>query len=216
MRTVNKTISVKECLLVLLCLSVVMMSGCGSSGVKRADKAVDSVDTLKVKYGELKTQIDATIAALDGVSAAQSGDLNKAFKAYGTQVKKLDSKAKEIVSLSADLRKRSKVYIDKWEKDMAKVQSPALREAAAERRAQATAKFEQARDELERIRQDYEKFSIDLSDIKVALENDLNRPGVMAIGNAIAQTKKDAGPVKADIDAIIDALNKISVALSAS
>lgn len=214
MQTVNKTISVKECLLVLLCLSVAMMSGCSSSGVKRADRAVGSVDTLKAEYGALKTQIDATLTALDGVTTAKSGDLNKAFKAYGTQVKKLDSKAKEIVSLSTDLRKRSKVYLDKWEKDMAKVQNPALRETALERRAQASAQFEQARDELERIRQDYEKFATDLNDIKLALENDLNRAGVIAIGNIIAQAKKDAGPVKADIDTIIDALNKITAALS--
>ena len=213
MRTVNKTISVKECLWVLLCLAVGIMSGCASSGVKRSAKAVSSVDTLKAKYGDLKAQIDATMTALDGVRAAKSGELPRAFKAYNTQVKKLDSKAKEIVSLSADLRKRSKVYLDKWEKDMAKVQNPALRETALERRTQAAAQFEQARDELERIRQDYNKFATDLNDIKLALENDLNPAGVASLETVIAQTKKDAAPVKSDIDTIVLALNKIVAAL---
>lgn len=210
----TKTVSaINGGLIGVLCLSVVM-SGCSGGGVKRADKAVASAGTLKAEYANLKSQVDTIQGSLDRIVTSKDRDLRSAFEAYQAGLKKLNSQGKKIVSRSADLRKNSKRYISQWEKQMQTVQNPALREKAMERSAQASAQFEQARDELERIQRDYNKFATDLNDIKLALENDLNPAGVETIEDVITQAKEDAGPVIEDIDSIMTALDKITAALS--
>ncbi|MHC5083390.1 MAG: DUF2959 family protein [Planctomycetota bacterium] len=204
----------KRLLFLVLCLSIVIIAGCSGGGVKRADKTIDSAETLKAEFSGLDAQIDTTLTALEGVVGAKNGDLRVAFDAYTAQLKNLNAQAKKVVSRANDLRKRSQTYLNQWEKQMAEVQNPALRERVAQRRAQASAQFEQARDELERIQQDYQKFSTDLNDIKVALDNDLNPAGVSAIEPIIGQAKQDAVPVKKDISTIISALDKIIAAFA--
>ncbi|MHC5179501.1 MAG: DUF2959 family protein [Planctomycetota bacterium] len=189
------------------------MFGC-SSGVKRSDKAVSSAESLKRECVSLQGQIDKTIQSLDGVVAAKNADLKTAYKKYVSELKRLKSQTNKVASRAQRLKRSSQSYLDAWEKRMQEVQNPELRQQAAERRAQASARFEDTRDEFDRIKSDYELFAKDLKEIKAALDNDLNTAGVTSIEEVIQQAKKNSEPLKKDIDTIIAALDKITAALS--
>jgi hypothetical protein len=129
-------------------------------------------------------------------------------------MKTLKSQTKKVASQSQKLKKSSQGYLDAWEKSMQEVQNPELREQAAQRRAKASARFEETKDEFDRIRSDYELFAKNLREIEVALDHDLNPAGVASIEGVIAQAKEDSKPLKKDIETIIEALDKVTAALS--
>jgi hypothetical protein len=83
-----------------------------------------------------------------------------------------------------------------------------------QRRAEASLRFEETKDEFDRIRADYDLFEKDLREIEVALDNDLNPAGVTSVESVIQQAKKNSEPLKKDIETIIAALDKITAALS--
>ncbi len=203
----------KCCLSIAMCLSMMTMLGC-SSGVKRSDKAVSSAKTLQRECVNLQGQIGKTIQSLDAVVAAKEADLRGAYKNYVSELKTLKSQANKVASRSQKLKKSSQGYLDAWEKKMQEVSNPELREQAAQRRAKASAKFEDSRDEFDRIRSDYEQFAKNLRDIKVVLDNDLNPAGVASVEKVIEQAKKSSEPLKKDIATIIKALDEITTALS--
>jgi chromosome segregation ATPase len=203
----------KRCLSVAMCLGILVVLGC-SSGVKRSDKAVSSAKTLKRECTNLQGQIDKTIQSLDGVVAAKEAGLRVAYNTYVSELKTLKSQSKKVASRAQKLKKSSQAYLDAWEKKMQEVSNPELREQAAQRRATASARFEDSRDEFDRIRTDYEQFAKNLRDIKVVLDNDLNPAGVSSIEDVIAQAKVDSKPLKKDIATIIEALDGITEALA--
>ena len=203
----------KSGLSIAMCLAMMTLLGC-SSGVKRSDKAVSSAKTLKRECTNLQGQIDKTILSLDGVVAAKNADLRTAYKKYVSELKTLKSQSNKVASHSEKLRKNSQAYLDAWEKKMQDVQNPKLREQAAQRRAKASARFEDSRDEFDRIRSDYELFSKNLKEIKVVLDNDLNPAGVSSVEDVVTEAKESSEPLKKDIATIIKALDGITEALS--
>ena len=212
-RIIHNSNVLRYSLSIMACVGMALMFGC-SSGVKRSDKAVSSAEALKRECINLQGQIDKTIQSLDGVVAAKDADLSTAFKSYVSEMKTLKSQTKKVASQSQKLKKSSQGYLDAWEKSMQEVQNPELREQAAQRRAKASARFEETKDEFDRIRSDYELFAKNLREIEVALENDLNPAGVASIEGVIAQAKEDSEPLKKDIETIIAALDKVTAALS--
>ena len=209
----NHSNLLKRCFTVAVCLGMMVMLGC-SSGVKRSDKAVSSAKTLKRECVNLQGQIDRTIQSLDGVVAAKEAGLRAAYKSYVSELKALKSQSKKVASRSAKLRKNSHAYLDAWEKKMQDVSNPKLREQAAQRRAKASARFDENTGEFNRVREDYELFAKNLRDIKVVLDNDLNPAGVSSVEDVVAQAKVDSEPLKKDIATIIEALDRITEALA--
>lgn len=209
----NDSTVLRSLFLAVVCLGSTFLIGC-SSGVKRSDKAVSSAEALKRECTNLQGQIDKTIQSLEGVVAAKNADLSSAFKNFESQMKSLKSQTNKVVSRAKKLKKSSEGYLAAWEKSMQEVENPELRKQAAERRASAAARFEETKDEFDRIKSDYELFAKNLREIQVALDHDLNPAGVTSIEPVIQQAKTDSQPMKKDIDTIIDALDKITAALS--
>ena len=202
-----------RCISITMCLAMTVMLGC-SSGVKRSDKAVSSAETLRREWTNLQYQIDKTIQSLDAVVAAKEANLRGSYKKYVSELKTLKSQTEKVASRAQKLKKSSQAYLDAWEKKMQEVSNPELREQAAQRRAKASVRFEDSRDEFDRIRSDYEQFAKNLKEIKVVLDNDLNPAGVSSVEKVIEQTKESSEPLKKDIATIIKALDEITEALS--
>jgi ABC-type transporter Mla subunit MlaD len=195
-------------------ICVVILGGCASSGVQRTERTIDSAQTLRDEYHNFGVQIDTTVRTLDRVATTHTDDLKPAFKSFTTELAELESQAKRVVSRSKDLNSRSSRYLRTWERQLAKVDTPALRLQAEQRRDQAAAMLEDTKDELDRIQPEYEQFIANLNEIKLVLDYDLNPAGVASITNVIVKAKNEAAPLKRDIDAIIRGLDAIIATLS--
>ena len=195
-------------------ISIVLAAGCSSSGVKRSEKALSGAQTLRKDFESVNVRIDTIVSSLQTIQTTQADGLKKAFKKFNSEVKKLDSDANRIISRSSDLRARSRTYIETWEKQLADVRNPELREQAEQRRAAASAKMESIKDELSRLRKEYDQYYTGLSELKVTLENDLNPAGIASIKSVIDASRADAVPLQNDINTIIAGLDEIIARLS--
>ena len=197
-----------------LVLALVLMPGCASSGTQRSEKTVDSAEVLHEEYGSLKGQINKTVEALDGVVTAEPAALESAYDIYVEELKTLESQTKTVVKRSKDLRSHTKSYVSAWKKQMKAIENPEIKKHAEQRLAQAEKQLSQTRDELARIGKGLETLLGDLKGVNIVLENDLNPAGVKALADIVKAAKEDAGLVMKDIDPIMEALAKISEALS--
>ena len=200
-------------LFVVLALVVMVAAGC-SSGLKRSDKAVSSVDKLSRDCTALQTHIDRTIRSMDSMATVQQTYLREAYGRYSAELKAMNKQAKKVAKGAEKLRNKSRAYLDAWEAKMQDVKDPDLRKQAAKRRDVAAERFAKTRDEFTRIRDNYNKFAESLSEIQVALDNDLNPAGVKSVAKFIKRAKKDAEPLKEDIQTIVEALQEVAEVLS--
>jgi len=193
---------------------ILILGGCASSGIQRTERTVDSAQTLRNEYENFGAQIDITVRTLDRITTTHADDLKPAFKNFTTELTELESQAKRVISRSKNLNSHSSQYLRTWERQLTKVDTPALRQQAEQRRDQAAAMLEDTKDELERIQPEYEQFIAGLNEIKLVLDYDLNPGGVASITNVIAKAKNEAIPLKNDIDTVIRGLDAIIETLS--
>ncbi len=195
-------------------LSSLLLVSCESTGTGRSAATSGSAQNLSEQFTKLDSQIDATLAALVEVPKHKDGDLKKHFDLFMAEMYRLDTQGKNVVAAADDLNKNSKKYIEGWQSQMADVESSDLKEQGEARIAEASAKLDDAKDELERIEADFQKFYGRLNEIKIILENDLNAAGVSGLETAISTAGEAAAPVKEDIKEILAGLEKVSSALS--
>ncbi|MHC5064679.1 MAG: DUF2959 family protein [Planctomycetota bacterium] len=195
-------------------LASLILIGCETTGTGRAAAASGSAENLSAQFTQLDTQIDATLAALAEVPKNKEGDLKKHFDLFMAEMYRLETQGKKVVTAAADLKKNSKKYIEGWQSQMGEVESADLKEQGEQRIAEASAKFEDAMDELDRIKGDFDSFYGRINEIKIVLENDLNAAGVTGLEKAISTAGEAAGPVKEDIKEIVAGLARVSGSIS--
>jgi len=179
--------------------------GCASSGYQQAGKTSDQMGSLKVELEKGANQIDATIASLNGLVGA--ADLPKAFKAYSTEVNKLDAQAKRVGKTADEMEKKGGAYFAAWEKKTANISNVQMRAKAAERRAALTASFERIGEAYGKLDDSYPALMADLKDIESFLSSELTGDSVDAISDQMDKSGTDAETVKAaivDVTQVID------------
>src|SRR5690349_8204866 len=106
--------------------AVLVTGGCaGDPGRDRSSKAVGGLKDTRDELADCRKQVDQTLAALNGLQAAQS-DLRPAYDKYKNEVKEMENKAKAVADRAADMRARADEYQKKWQEEMRKVSNPDL------------------------------------------------------------------------------------------
>ncbi len=201
--------------LATLGLALLFFPGCASTGTDRQDDAVQSLEEMIQEFQALSAQVDKTTAALNAIPAAKDRDMLPPYEFYCGALDDLEDQGDSIVAQAKDVRESLKTYMTGWEKQMQKVNNEEMKEAAAERRAAAEAKFEEAREEFVEIQEHYKGYMADLNDVRRVLANDLNPAGVDSMAGLIEKiTGEHADKVKGNIAQIVAALEKISDALN--
>jgi len=188
-------------------ISAAVAGGCASSGYQQAGKTSDQMGSLKDELEKGANQIDATIASLNGLVGA--ADLLKAFKAYSTEVKKLDAQAKRVGKTADEMEKKGGSYFAAWEKKTANISNVQMRAKAEERRAALVASFDRIGEAYGKLDDTYPALMADLKDIESFLSSDLTGGSVHAISDQMDQSGTDAETVKAAIADVIQVIDDV-------
>lgn len=191
-------------------------AGCSTTGQERTASQVESIQQFRTSLDAGSKQIDATVSALEQITASSTGDLQPTYKKFGAELSKLDSDAAAAKARSEAMRARTKDHLQKWEEETrATITSPALQRISEEQRAKARERFEELRRSAEAGREAYTKLSSDLHDIQKILDLNLTPAGVAAVKPVVLQVRADAKVVQASIGEIVGKLDTVKKAFSA-
>lgn len=189
--------------------------GCSSSGekaVSRSEKTVDSVGDFRKEVADAGTQLDKTMASLDGVMNA-SGDRKKAFETYMKDVEKLRKQGEDAKARSDDLNSRAKEYVAKWQKDVSNVSNPELKAQADARRAQIQDRIGAVQSNARAAGDAYRPLMKELTDIQTVLANDLTAANVQGVAPVAAQARQHAAELRKSLDGFVAELDSLRGAI---
>jgi hypothetical protein len=200
--------------LALFC--VLTLAGCASRGYKQADSTGTAISTVRNDVGSVKSGVDASLKALDGLAAAANTDPRKPYEAFAKSVDNLESAANTTKKHAADMRARGSAYFTQWQAQLNSVKSEDIKKLGEERKAKLQETFDKIKDAAEDAKQSFPGFLSDLKDLRTSLSADLSPQGIEANKNIFQKTKDSGAQVQKDLDKLIAELNSVAADMTAA
>ena len=120
---------------------------------KRTAKTSKDVDRYVI-------QLERTEHALSSVSRAEGRDLTRRYESFTEEMRRLENAQQHTTSDIDELEAIGAEYFSSWDRSIAQISSPELKQASTERRA--------------KVMEDHEAFDVSLSDIRSQLQPFMN------------------------------------------
>jgi len=193
------------------------LAGCKATGEQATEHQLESVKQLKTSLDTSSKQINATVGALEQLTATTTGDLKPVYQKFKTELAKLDADAATTRSRTQAMKERAQEHLNMWEEEMRSgMTNPELRKINDEQRTKAKERFQELHATTEVGRDAYQKLSSDLHQIQRALDINLNPSGVAAVKPVVDATKADVKVVQSAITEIVAKLDKVTDELSSA
>ena len=156
---------------------------------KRTAKTSAAVD----KY---VTQLDKTEQALSSVSPAQDKGSKKRYQSFSKEVNKLERAQKHATSDIDKMKSTGAEYFSSWDKSIAQMSNPELRQASSERRSKIVKDHEELATTLSDVGSQLQPFMSNLHDLRAFLGTDLSPANVGKASGMIQSSQADAQALK--------------------
>ncbi len=194
------------CVALALASAASLFSACAATGPQRLDTATSSVEDLRSQLARGDAHVEAVIAALEAFEGTE--DISRSFKDFQRALKELETSASRVRARTAAMRTRVQDHIEKWEAELAGIESEEAREISADRRQELEAAFEQLNAAMQDLKTEYEPLISSLRDVQLVLANDLSSGGLAAAESLIADAITKARAVSASVASTNDALEQ--------
>lgn len=181
-----------------------------SKGDATSKNVTKAADGIQLGIG----QLDATLAALNGLVNEPGADLGPQFKAFSKSLDTLDSTAKKVRDAAASMDAKGKAYFAEWDTQIAAIQNEDIRERSAERRKAVEANFTEIQGEYGKSRDAFRPLMNDLLDIRTALDADLTMNGLGAVKKTVKRVSKEAEDVKETLQELAESFREMGVSMS--
>ncbi len=210
-----QTTSIRTCaVLTVAAAQLFAATAVTAAGYKLADKTGASIAEFRDEIVKVKKEADATMAALDKIVTTAASDPRKAFKEFDKAVPRIDDAAKKAKKRSEDIKARGQAYFQQWEKELASVNNPEVRQLAEERKAKLQTVFGNIKTTMEPARDQFNAWLADLKDLQKYLSNDLTIGGIDAAKELIGKARTEGQAVQQTMDKVIGELNTIVATLT--
>lgn len=171
----------------------------GAAAPNQAEKVAQKMLKFDQALTSASTQIDTTLASMNALSSASGSDLTSKYKAFASNVKKLESMSQKAKSQSQQATAQREQYLKQWESSQAKIQNEQLKAASAARREELMPKIEAIKTSLGTARDAFGPFMQDLKDLDLYLGNNLNPQGIAGASELMTKSTSAGEAVKTAI-----------------
>jgi predicted nucleic acid-binding Zn-ribbon protein len=185
-----------------------------AAGYKKADKTGASIAEFRDEIVNIRKEVEATVVALDNILETANIDPRKAFKEFDKAVPRVENAAQKAKKRSEDMKAKGKAYFDQWEKELATLNDPEIRQLAQQRKLKLQGAFDALRSVMEPARDQFNTWLSSLRDVRNYLSNDLTINGIDAAKDLITKTKSSGREVQQTLDVVIAELNTIAATLT--
>lgn len=205
-----KRTRVVSSIIIMLLLSVsLLVTGCATTGIDRAEDTVNSIQEVDNEIKIASKQLDATSASLTALTTVGAADLKKAFDTYSDNLSKLDKQGNRVIKRVEEMKSQSSEHFSKWEKEAAAFTNPQIRALSEQRRNELVATYAQVPAAGAGIKENFLAYMTELKEIQQYLSTDLTPKGVVAITPVINNTAQKLSSLQESIKPLVTALEGI-------
>jgi hypothetical protein len=192
----------------MLTVSVISLTGCGSTGIQRSEKATTSMQTMDGDIKLAVVQLDATGASLDELIKFGQSDIRKAFDLYTDNVTKMVSMEKQFAGHADEMKARGKEYFEEWQKQDGKYKNSQIQELSEQRRSELGEIYARIAQSSIGVKEAFKAYISDIKEIQIYISNDLTAKGVDAIVPISLKVVDDGNNLKYAIKDVQKAIDK--------
>lgn len=195
-------------LIVAIIVVVISLTGCGSTGIQRSEKATTSMQTMDGDIKLAVVQLDATGASLDELIKFGQTDMRKAFDLYTDNVTKMVSMEKQFDNHADEMKSRGKEYFEEWQKQDGKYKNSQIQALSEQRRSELGEIYARIAQSSIGVKEAFKAYISDVKEIQIYLSNDLTPKGVDAIVPISLKVVNDGNNLKYAIKDVQSAIEK--------
>ncbi len=201
-------------LIASLLLISAIVSGCASRGYNRADSAASSVQHAANRVDVGASQIEMALATLTDLVENPGADMKPQFGKFNAAVNNLESLSKDIAGKSETMQKKGAAYFEKWDQELAQIQSEDIRSRSAARKTEVMQGFERVQANYQNSSVALAPFITRLADIRTALGTDLTPAGLESIRGSVASAKTEGATVQESLRSLSADFKNLGISLS--
>ena len=188
--------------------AMALAGGCSSSS--GGQKTFQSFTKTQSTLAAAQSDIDQTLANLNGLRITTPDNLNNAFKQYKQSVDQLEQRGKDAKQLAAAMQENMTMNIQSWQKEMETIQDPTVKASVESRREAVRTNYELVKMYASEARHAYEPFLQGNRDIIKALSIDLSPAARSSLAGSMDKTAADGKTLKQKIAAMQKAMDNIA------
>jgi Protein of unknown function (DUF2959) len=186
--------------------AITCLTGCATTGMDRATKTTNSMQTVEGDYKQASVQIDVTRASMEDLVKPDQPNMKKAYDAYAENVKKMEKLGKRLDTHTEKMTSRGNEYFAEWEGSYT---NPEIRELSERRRIEMRAVYAQIPEASIGVKGALKSYLTDIGEIQKYLSNDLTPQGINAIRPVAQRAVQDGDNLKETIKPVLTAIDRV-------
>jgi chromosome segregation ATPase len=163
---------------------------------------------FKAEINRAEAQVDGVVSRLDALAGA-SKDLEKPHEEFNASLKSLEEEAAGLKKRADDMRQRGAAYFEAWEKGLAAMTTPEVKDAGLKRKAELSSKYTELLTAMQETRASYDPFVAGLQELQKKLDDSLTVESIKALAPDVAKVKAGAKTLKDRIATVLEKVNTI-------
>jgi hypothetical protein len=188
--------------------AITCLTGCATTGMDRATKTTNSMQTVEGDYKQASVQIDATRATLEDLIKPDQADMKKAYDAYTANVVKMEKSGKQLETHTEKMRVKGNDYFAEWESSYT---NPEIRELSERRRIEIREGYGKISEASIGVKGTLKSYLTDIREIQKYLSNDLTPQGIESIRPVAQRALTDGDNLKETVKPVLAAIDRVKV-----
>ena len=190
-------------------LSILVLTGCTSTGYKKGDAAAIASQTAAAEVQAEARTLELSMAALNDLLNKPNPDLKPQFQRFSQSVDELIRATQWTDRTARGMQQRNTAYLKTWNKELGQMNYQAIRDRSAARKAEVSSQLETINRQYREARAAVQPLIAYLEDIRRALSADLTNRGLEAV-------RASAGNANGNSEKLQAALGSLAAQLTAS
>jgi len=178
----------------------------GAATGKTVQQAADEID-------HVARALEATMVSLKDLVEKPAPEPSAQFKAFAKNVDALETQAKGVSNLAAQMEKNSKSYFAQWDQQIATIANEDIRERSQERREKIEKALAKVREQYTEARDEFKPLLADIKDVRTALAADLTADGIAGVKKSAAKVADGAADVKETLAELSEKFRELGIGL---
>src|SRR5512137_492105 len=170
-----------------LTTTAAFLAGCASTGYESGTKTATNIQKAADKISALNASVDTTLVALNDLVGSPKPDLRPQFKTFSSQLKTLETNAKDLTKARMAMAEQGKDFFAKWDEELAKINNEDIKSRSQARKTEVTEKIQAVKRSYAEAEVAFKPYFADLKDIETFLSVDLTKGGIDKIKEVVAR-----------------------------
>jgi hypothetical protein len=188
--------------------AITCLTGCATTGMDRATKTTNSMQTVEADYKQASVQIDTTRASLEELIKPDQTDMKKAYDAYTVNVVKMEKSGKRLDTHTEKMRVKGNDYFAEWESSYT---NPEIRELSERRRIEIREGYVRISEASIGVKGTLKSYLTDIREIQKYLSNDLTPQGIESIRPVAQRALTDGDNLKETVKPVLAAIDRVKI-----